>query len=551
MPTLVQAVPPIMPKVIPEGTVVGRHRIDGLLREGGMATIYLGHHVETQARVAIKLLHTEYVHQPDFVARFDREAHVMGRLSGCPQIVSVRDVGSLPDGRRYLVMDFVRGHDLRDELEQLRTDDTPMDPGRAVSLMRDVAAGLAVAHHMQVVHRDIKPSNIMLEQSAGRELAKLVDFGISADLAATGPLQDLTAGGTIIGTARYMSPEQAAGISNVATVDIWAMGVVLVEMLTGITPPEKGWGLRGVDLSRLPPVPDELRTLIQDMLEPDSTRRLQSASEVERRLLGVLPQLSPGVSLVAPVDPALHAQRVRYPAAHPSAAPNDPTSVVTPPRSPATGRAASPSALVPILGGVLGALLLASAAGAWWWWGPSTDPQSPTDAAVADASESPEPGPPSQPSPSPTSPAPAEPAAAGSEPQPQAPEPEPQAPEPDTKVERPRPKAGSQPRPKSKPSQPSTPKPTPQPGPPAKRPVAKTCDAQVHAAEAATEAKRWADVLSNTRRKSCWTGKASRRQRLRVRAYLQLGNHAQCIKEGRGSGDPIVLSMVSRCRDGA
>ena len=172
-----------MPEVLPSGTEVDRHVIDSVLRDGGMATIYLGHHRATSARVAIKILHTEYVHQPDFVARFDREAQVMGRLSGCPQIVSVHDVGALPDGRHYLVMDLVRGHDLRDELDQLAGREERMDVPRALSLMRDVAAGLAAAHHADVVHRDVKPSNIMLESSAGREVAKLLDFGISADLA--------------------------------------------------------------------------------------------------------------------------------------------------------------------------------------------------------------------------------------------------------------------------------------------------------------------------------------------------------------------------------
>ncbi|MEM6291796.1 MAG: protein kinase [Myxococcota bacterium] len=517
MPTIVSAVPPTMPEILPAGTPVGHHVIDSVLRDGGMATIYLAHHERTDGRVAVKVLHTQYIHQPDFVARFDREATLMGRLSGCPQIVSVRDVGTLPDGRRFLVMDFVRGHDLRDEIDQLRARDETMELGRAVSLMRDVAAGLAAAHRMEVVHRDVKPSNIMLVQSAGRELAKLLDFGISADLAESGRKQDLTAGGTVIGTTRYMAPEQAAGISNVASVDIWAMGVLLIEMLTGEPPPKKGWGARGPDLSGLPARPPALRTLLEEMVQPDSTQRLQSAAIAEQRLLAVLPEVNAGVSLVAPIDPSLvHAREGAGTAMVPPPAARADKTVVAPP--PSRGRN-------PLLLGMLTAVVLMGC-GTLGWWAVETF-RAPAEASVvaaADETDAPTETPVSEPEPAP---------------EPDAkPEPEPApAPEPTLVID-----AQPQPAP-TKPAAPSSEKPRPKAKP------RRSCDQQKQAARDAATLGTWKVVLSNTKQASCWSAAKSERERLRVRAYLKLGQYKKCESLGQESNDPAVSGLVNICRD--
>lgn len=533
MPDLVSVVPPTMPEVLPSGTEVDRYVIDSVLRDGGMATIYLGHHRATSARVAIKILHTEYVHQPDFVARFDREAQVMGRLSGCPQIVSVHDVGALPDGRHYLVMDLVRGHDLRDELDQLAGREETMDLPRALSLMRDVAAGLAAAHHADVVHRDVKPSNVMLESSAGREVAKLLDFGISADLAESGRRQDLTAGGTVIGTARYMAPEQAAGISNSPTVDIWAMGVVLLEMLSGKAPPKRGWGLAGASLDALPPVPGSLRTLLEQMLATDSTQRIQSAREVERRLLEILPSVGVDVSGVStPIVPMLEAPRVS-----PNADKGG-TAVVPPPASaPSPRRGARP-----LLWGVAAGVLASGAVAGWWLVRTMTQPdatpaaQEPAVAVANDQTEQaerpehkgetppavvtpqPEPAPEAEPEPAPA-PAPE----AEAEPE-LAPEPEP-APKPSSK----RPKARSAAAPKK----------------------TKDCASVMQETRDAAAEGEWKTVLAHTKRKACWTSAKTERERHRVRALHKLGRYAQCEKEGQESGDPTVWSVVDLCRKAA
>lgn len=542
MPDIVTAVLPTMPELLPPGTEADRHVLDSVLRDGGMATIYLGHHRTTNARVAIKVLHTGYVHQPDFVARFDREALVMGRLSGCPQIVSVHDVGSLPDGRRYLVMDLVRGHDLRDELDQLLGREEPMEVARAVSLMRDVAAGLAAAHQMDVVHRDIKPSNIMLESSAGREVAKVLDFGISADLAETGRSQDLTAGGTVIGTAQYMSPEQAAGVSDIATVDIWAMGVVLLEMLTGRAPPKAGWGLRGASLEGLPPVPAELQALLEGMLQTDSTRRIQSAREVEAKLIAILPGLGLDVSLVsAPIVRPGGAQR---------GAQRGGTQVVPPP--------AAGFSLRPALWGVAAAvvIVLGSLTG-WWLVRPhamATKPKTDGPEAVAanEAHKAADAG---------STDRHASAVQAPDEPEPE-PEAEPQIevdPEPQVEVEprieveveldpKPEPDVSVESRPKPTRAKKSKHKPT---AAPTKKP-SKDCAAVRQETVDAALLGEWKTVLGHTKHKACWATKKTQRERHRVRALHKLGKYAQCEREGQESGDPTVWSIVELCRtDGA
>lgn len=532
MPDLVTAALPTMPEILPPGTAVDRHILDDVLRDGGMATIYLGHHRTTNARVAIKVLHTGYVHQPDFVARFDREALVMGRLSGCPQTVSVHDVGTLPDGRRYLVMDLVRGHDLRDELDQLAGREEPMDAARAVSLMRDVAAGLAAAHQMDVVHRDIKPSNIMLESSAGREVAKVLDFGISADLAETGRSQDLTAMGTVIGTAQYMSPEQAAGISDVATVDIWAMGVILLEMLTGRPPPKAGWGLRGPSLEGLPSIPAALQALLEGMLQTDSTLRVQSAREVEAGLIAILPSLGLDVSLVsAPIVRTAVPQRGG-------------TQVVPPPKA--------GSSIRPALWGVAAAvvIVLGSVAG----WSAVRSASAPHEADVAeavahddaqasrDAEDDDDADDDAQ-----GDDAPDVRAAVVQPPGKSNAEPEIE-PEDEIEIEI---EIEPEPEPARKPARTKKSTRKPSPASQTKKP-SKDCEALRQETQDAAVLGEWKTVLKHTKRKACWTAKKTQRERLRIRALHKLGKYAQCEREGQESGDPTVWSIVQLCRtDGA
>lgn len=223
--------------VLAAGRLVGRHRIVGKLAEGAHAILYMGEHVVTQAEVAIKVLRRAHAESVEMRARFDREARVMGRLSGCPTIVQVHDAGELDDGRRFLVMEFVRGRELATLLSNAGRRGVPLELERVTAIARDLASALRDAHGKGVVHRDLKPSNIMVVRLPdGREHAKLVDFGVSGDLDAGGG-EELTTAGAVIGTAAYMSPEQAVGMPAAVSMDIFALGVVMFEMTTGTLPP--------------------------------------------------------------------------------------------------------------------------------------------------------------------------------------------------------------------------------------------------------------------------------------------------------------------------
>ncbi len=266
---------------LPEGTAIGRYRMEGRLREGGMGSLYLGHHIETGARVAIKVQHANLAKVPQMSARFIRETRVLGALSGCPHIVAVQDAGQLDDGRRYLVMDFVRGQDLGDLLAELRSRDEPVQVGRALAWFRDIALALDAVHRAGVVHRDIKPSNIMIEQArGGHEAAKLIDFGVSADLHARREGQDLTAQGVAVGTEPYLAPEQRLGLSAHPSADIYGLGVVMREtLLAGCS--------RGRDLS------PALRRLIDACTHADSTQR-PSTQDIAQFMIAELEAMASG-----------------------------------------------------------------------------------------------------------------------------------------------------------------------------------------------------------------------------------------------------------------
>lgn len=276
------------------GRLIGRHRIVGKLAEGAHAILYMGEHVVTQAEVAIKVLRRTHADSPEMRARFDREARVMGRLSGCPTIVQVHDAGELDDGRRFLVMEFVRGRELATVLSNAGRRGAPLELERVTAIARDLASALRDAHGKGVVHRDLKPSNIMIARLPdGREHAKLVDFGVSGDLDAQGGGEELTTAGAVIGTAAYMGPEQAVGLPAAVSMDIFALGVVLFEMTTGTLPPPSvlrvGAAPRVATLRA--DVPAALDALVFQCLLPDPRARIGDAIELLNKLGGVEDEL--------------------------------------------------------------------------------------------------------------------------------------------------------------------------------------------------------------------------------------------------------------------
>ena len=202
---------------------LGRYRIDGHLGEGAMANVYRAHDPDIGRAVAIKVLKPDYARDPDLNARFLREARAAGALSHA-NIATIYDIGEC-DGAAYIAMELIDGR----PLDQVLHAEGRMPYERVLQIGRQLAAALAYAHRAGVVHRDIKPSNILL--TADGRTAKLLDFGV----ARIGDTDQLgrTQAGQLIGTPRYMSPEQALGLPVDKRADLFSLGVVLYEMVTG------------------------------------------------------------------------------------------------------------------------------------------------------------------------------------------------------------------------------------------------------------------------------------------------------------------------------
>ncbi len=220
--------------------IADRYRVIRKLGEGGMGAVFLAEHLHIRKRVALKVLLPSAVGSPEIVARFEREAIAAGNIDH-PGVCAATDFGRLPDGSYFLVLEYVDGQSLR-SLVGLGA----MPPARAVGIARQVLAALAAAHAKGVVHRDIKPENVMISTGVGSEdVVKVLDFGIAklTDEAPTSERREkLTRLGAIYGTPEYMAPEQAMGQPIDHRADLYALGVMLHEMIAG-APPFDGDGL--------------------------------------------------------------------------------------------------------------------------------------------------------------------------------------------------------------------------------------------------------------------------------------------------------------------
>src|SRR6187399_2173815 len=217
-------------------TVAGRYRVIKPLGEGGMGQVYLAEHIAIEKRIALKVLHAEYAHKGDIVARFQQEAISASRIKH-PNVLEVFDFGQLENGCFYLAMEYLEGNDLADELQRARVLTAP----RALPIAMQICRALAAAHAKGVVHRDMKPENVFLQRTAdGEEIVKIVDFGIaqlrSKDTEVAQPKRRLTRTGMIFGTPEYMAPEQAGGKHADPRSDIYSVGIIMYEMFTGAVP---------------------------------------------------------------------------------------------------------------------------------------------------------------------------------------------------------------------------------------------------------------------------------------------------------------------------
>ncbi|HEY7266935.1 MAG TPA: protein kinase [Solirubrobacterales bacterium] len=201
----------------------GRYRLESKLGSGGMSTVYLATDQVLDRPVAIKLLHREISEEADQLERFRREARAAARLSH-PNLVGVIDAGE-DDGRPYIVFEYIEGRTLKRRLQE----EGPLPVDEAVAYAIEIGRGLTAAHARKLVHRDVKPQNVLIDPD-GR--AKVTDFGIARSL----EQQGMTATGRVLGTTDYVSPEQAMGEDVDERSDVYSLGVVLYEMLTGDVP---------------------------------------------------------------------------------------------------------------------------------------------------------------------------------------------------------------------------------------------------------------------------------------------------------------------------
>jgi serine/threonine protein kinase len=215
-------------------TLGGRYHVRRLCGEGAMGRVYEAEHIDIGRRVAIKVLHASFHHSAELVERFRREARAASKI-GHPNIVDVTDSGTTSDGAFYFVMEYLDGMNL----EQVIHQSGPLPVGRALSIAAQITRALDAAHAADIIHRDLKPANVMLvKRNDEADFVKVLDFGISKDLdAAVGSA--LTRPNVAIGTPVYMAPEQAAGKEATSLSDVYGVGGLLYEMLTG-TPPCAG-----------------------------------------------------------------------------------------------------------------------------------------------------------------------------------------------------------------------------------------------------------------------------------------------------------------------
>jgi serine/threonine protein kinase len=298
---------PGAPRSLIGSTISDRYLIERLLGEGGMGAVYQAEHTLMRKRMAIKVLHPEMTRLPEVVARFEREAMAAAHIDH-PHVVTATDFGKLDDGSFFLALEYVEGASLREVIAQGR-----LELGRSLHIARQMAGALQRAHSLKIVHRDLKPENVMLvERDGDPDFVKVLDFGIAkvqmGELGTNdraGPEQNvLTQAGMVYGTPEYMAPEQALGQPVDARADLYALGVIMYEMLTGHRPFEADSkvALLGMQVTAPVPammvkcadcnVPLEVEVLVARLLAKEASERIGDAREVIEGITIVLSQLS-------------------------------------------------------------------------------------------------------------------------------------------------------------------------------------------------------------------------------------------------------------------
>jgi predicted Ser/Thr protein kinase len=329
--------------------IAERYELNELVGTGGMSSVYKAHDRLLERTVALKVLHERFMTDDDHVERFKHEARAVAQLSH-PNIVTVIDRGER-DGRQFIVFEYVDGENLK----ALVVREAPLAEREAVRLVLQIARALAFAHQHGLIHRDVKPQNVLLPE--GGEV-KVTDFGIARSLDVEG---GITQTGTVMGTSDYIAPEQARGVKATAQTDVYALGIVLYELLTGEVP-FTGDNFVAVAMQHInSPVPSVRE------LRPDVSPRLDAAV---RRALAKSPR-----DRFASMDSFAAELQASLAEPHNGAGPSDETIVVAPSRSkrPPRGPVERPSVwpLILLLAGL--AVLAAIFAAAFAFNGPRTE----------------------------------------------------------------------------------------------------------------------------------------------------------------------------------
>ena len=342
----------------------GRYAIEARLARGGMASVYLATDIRLERRVAVKVMHAALAEDPDFVARFNREARAAARLSH-PAVVSVYDQGT-DDGHVFLVMEYVGGSTLRDILRERGK----LSPAEAVAVMDYVLAALGAAHTAGLVHRDVKPENVLITPD-GR--VKVADFGLARAIAGTTLTGD---DGMLLGTASYVSPEQVRDGAADARSDVYSAGVLFFELLTGTVPFSADSPLSvaykhlsddvPAPSSRAAGVPAELDAVVRTATAREPSARfadggvMHSALSQARNTLGLH-----GVVPAPPGDNTINLVRKSAPASAPVASSGDGQQTIALPAQTDDDDGREPRRWPFVLVAVL---ILSAVAGVGGWW---------------------------------------------------------------------------------------------------------------------------------------------------------------------------------------
>jgi eukaryotic-like serine/threonine-protein kinase len=319
---------------LPVGSQAGEYRIEKKIGEGGMGSVYGARHPLIGKRAAIKVINRELSKSREAVDRFVLEAQSVNQI-GHPNIVDVFGFGQLPDGRSFFVMEWLQGESLRERLQR------PLPFPDAVEILENIAKALQAAHEAGVVHRDLKPDNVYLASLKGdKPTVKLLDFGLAKLTGSDSQRSDRTRTGVVMGTPLYLSPEQAKGAKIDAATDVYSLGAMAYEMLSGVVPFKADSAVeimamhishRAIPLIQIAPwVPPDVNHLVHMMLEKDARLRPTAAQVRER--FAACRSTAHAVTIGIPMAPSSQPPPTQPPAWTPHAAPvsHSPAPVATP-----------------------------------------------------------------------------------------------------------------------------------------------------------------------------------------------------------------------------